>query len=318
MHFVSHDAHDSLMVVVVVGVVEGVTAGADMTGWVTDAGETIEVQAGQDRSVRTPRACPSRHRSDQIRVDRRRPHTVVLAFAGHVARCGSVGNSTQQELGMKIVGAFLVGVGMLSCLSARAELVDLGVTTRDTASGLEWLDLSQTTGYSFDELLGQFGTDGKFAGFRYASAIEAQGVLAQLGLPIAPYAVYRSGVLSAALARFDALFGLNVGGAGPAYGFAAEVGDALPGYPGYHAAYFGFPTTLNTDLPLSEIEGGFGDLLVSTREVTVGYASGYKDRNLGYFVVRQVSAVPEPQTLALMLGGLLLTTAVVRRRRRRR
>ena len=217
---------------------------------------------------------------------------------------------------MKIIGALLVGAGILSSFSARADLIDQGLTTRDTASGLEWLDLSQTSGYSFNEVVSNFGAGGLFAGYRFATTVETQGILAQIGLPIVAYTQYPNGTLSAALAKFDALFGLNVAGLGPAYGFSAEVGDAIPGYAGYHEVYYGFPMSLNTDLPLSEIDGAYGNLLISTREVTVGYASAYKDHNLAHFLVRNVSAVPEPQAFALLLGGLLLTSAVVRRRSR--
>jgi (2R)-sulfolactate sulfo-lyase subunit alpha len=44
IHFVLHDAHDSVAVVVV----EGVAAGTDMTGWIMDEDRTIAVQARQD------------------------------------------------------------------------------------------------------------------------------------------------------------------------------------------------------------------------------------------------------------------------------
>ena len=44
IHFVLHDAKDTVAVVVV----EGVTAGTDMTGWIMDNDKTIEVAAKQD------------------------------------------------------------------------------------------------------------------------------------------------------------------------------------------------------------------------------------------------------------------------------
>ena len=44
IHFVLHDAKDTVAVVVV----EGVTAGTDMTGWIMDEDKTIQVQAKQD------------------------------------------------------------------------------------------------------------------------------------------------------------------------------------------------------------------------------------------------------------------------------
>lgn len=44
IHFVLHDAKDTVAVVVV----EGVTAGTDVTGWIMDEDKTIQVQAKQD------------------------------------------------------------------------------------------------------------------------------------------------------------------------------------------------------------------------------------------------------------------------------
>ncbi len=44
IHFVLHDARDTVAVVVV----EGVTAGTDMTGWIMDEDRTIAVKARQD------------------------------------------------------------------------------------------------------------------------------------------------------------------------------------------------------------------------------------------------------------------------------
>ena len=44
IHFVLHDAKDTVAVVVV----EGVTAGTEMTGWIMDDDKTIKVHARQD------------------------------------------------------------------------------------------------------------------------------------------------------------------------------------------------------------------------------------------------------------------------------
>ena len=44
IHFVLHDARDTVAVVVV----EGVKAGTAMTGWIMDEDKTIQVQARQD------------------------------------------------------------------------------------------------------------------------------------------------------------------------------------------------------------------------------------------------------------------------------
>ena len=44
IHFVLHDAHDSVAVVVV----EGVKAGAEMTGWIMDEDRQVRLLARQD------------------------------------------------------------------------------------------------------------------------------------------------------------------------------------------------------------------------------------------------------------------------------
>ena len=44
IHFVLHDPHDSVAVVVV----EGVKAGQDLTGWIMDEDRTIALKARQD------------------------------------------------------------------------------------------------------------------------------------------------------------------------------------------------------------------------------------------------------------------------------
>lgn len=44
IHFVLHDAKDTVAVVVV----EGVKAGTDMTGWIMDEDRTIQVKSRQD------------------------------------------------------------------------------------------------------------------------------------------------------------------------------------------------------------------------------------------------------------------------------
>ena len=44
IHFVLHDPHDSVAVVVI----EGVKAGQDLTGWIMDEDRTISLKARQD------------------------------------------------------------------------------------------------------------------------------------------------------------------------------------------------------------------------------------------------------------------------------
>jgi len=212
----------------------------------------------------------------------------------------------------------------LICLSlialpaiANADLVDRGLQTYDTQSGLEWLDLSQTRGLSYTEVSAQFGAGGLYDGYRYATSLEAQALLGEFGLPIVSYTMYASNTWAANLASFDALLGLNVGGLGPAYAFAAETGDTVGG--NYQQLFYGYGSAMNTAMNADPADAfGAGDRLISKyAEVTVGYAASYAERNLSHFLVRDgapVTAVPEPETWALMLAGLMGVGAASRRR----
>ena len=200
---------------------------------------------------------------------------------------------------------------------AHADLVDRGLQTYDTQSGLEWLDLSQTRGLSFDEVSAQLGVGGLYAGYRYATTLEAQTLLGEFGLPIVSYTTYAANTWAPNLANFDALLGLNVGGLGPAYGFEAETGDVVGG--SYHTLFYGTGSAMNTALNADPGDAfGAGDRLIShSAEVTVGYSASYAERNLSHFLVRTavpVTAVPEPGTYALMLAGLAGVGWVSRRR----
>ena len=62
IHFVLHDAKDTVAVVVV----EGVCAGAAMTGWIMDEDRMVEVTAGQDIPIGHKLAIKSIRSGDTI------------------------------------------------------------------------------------------------------------------------------------------------------------------------------------------------------------------------------------------------------------
>lgn len=63
------------------------------------------------------------------------------------------------------VSAFLVATST----GANATLVDNGSFTTDTATRLDWLDLTASRRLSFDEVSSQFGAGQTFEGWRFAS-----------------------------------------------------------------------------------------------------------------------------------------------------
>lgn len=66
-------------------------------------------------------------------------------------------------------------------LGANAAILDLGTITRDTATGLDWLDVTQTRGVSYDDVIAQMGVGGAYEGWRYAMPAELDQLIVNFG-----------------------------------------------------------------------------------------------------------------------------------------
>jgi len=55
--------------------------------------------------------------------------------------------------------------------------------TLDTDTGLEWLDLTESQGLSYNEVVAGMGAGGTYEGWRYASVAEVYGPLTNAGIP---------------------------------------------------------------------------------------------------------------------------------------
>ncbi len=76
------------------------------------------------------------------------------------------------DASMKSTIPFLLGI-MLSA-SVNAGIIDLGNVTRDTTTGLEWLDLTETNNRTYVDIsVNQLGAGGEFEGWRVATTSEA-------------------------------------------------------------------------------------------------------------------------------------------------
>ena len=91
-----------------------------------------------------------------------------------------------------------------------------GALTRDTAQGLDFLDLEGTFGRSFQDVSSQLGSDGEFAGFRYATAAEIINLVGNYNSPATPSGTPR---LTALLDVSFNLVGLDF-----SPGFSADIG----------------------------------------------------------------------------------------------
>ena len=177
----------------------------------------------------------------------------------------------------------LVVVVALCATSASAALVDNGATTVDTATNLEWLDLTATLGLSYsDALASSYVT---VDGYRAATSLEVAQLFNNAGIGTLDN-LAREVDFAGATALLDTL-GCTLApavcatSANPsATGFA----EWTPGT-GRRALY-------RTD----SINGGRGAATIQSSFVTTA------DAGIGTFLVR---AVPEPSTAVLLLGGMI-------------
>jgi hypothetical protein len=72
-------------------------------------------------------------------------------------------------------------IGLTLSVSAHAAIIDLGSITRDTSTGLDWLDVNQTLGQSYNQISAQLGIGGAYEGYRYATVQEFDQLLVNFG-----------------------------------------------------------------------------------------------------------------------------------------
>jgi len=77
----------------------------------------------------------------------------------------------------KLIALFL----LLSSINTHASIVDLGIITRDTGTGLDWLDVTETRGISYNQVIAQMGAGAAYEGWRYATASELDLLITNFG-----------------------------------------------------------------------------------------------------------------------------------------
>lgn len=64
-----------------------------------------------------------------------------------------------------------------AAFNSHAAIIDYGSFLSDSATGLDWLDVTTTVNRSFNDVSNQFGTGGDFQGWRYATGSEFNTLL---------------------------------------------------------------------------------------------------------------------------------------------
>lgn len=208
----------------------------------------------------------------------------------------------------------LLTIGLIVAMNTHAAIVDQGSYLTDTASGLGWLDVTESINMSRNQVSTELAAGGKFFGWRYATGAEflqlASNATGQsMTNPAAYYSlptnITLDGLVAMLGSSLDAYY-LHFYGktfndylGDPAYSQHYTLGllsDELPNQTG--TAYFGgYLNDMNWN-------GYSQDAL---QAYFVGFGPDVKAYNVGSFLVRTTNAVPEPETLALIglgLGGI--------------
>lgn len=201
-----------------------------------------------------------------------------------------------------VTAAFLLSLNISSAEAAfisQDSSFGADTITRDTDTGLEWLDLTQSVGLSVDEVADEFGAGGIYEGFSYARGSDVETL-------------------------FFTSAGITPGLQGPGEVAVWDLANLLGITDAFFFVSFGhyLPDLSSPTAGLGSLEPliPFGDVAASRAIVDDnGFAFDEGAANVGSFLIRSTTPtavpVPEPGTAFLLLTGLAVL-AYGRRRKR--
>ena len=194
-------------------------------------------------------------------------------------------------------GIFVFSVLGLS-INANALLIDNGTFTTDDSTELDWLDLTETAGMSYDDVSSQLGSGGLFYGWRYATQYEVSTLFDSVGgngiYSVSGNSHQENNIITQLLE----LWGSTNGQSDSIF---ITDGFIAPGFINMGRANgiaYNFSPHLNNMLLTS-----IGPIPVSAGDLGIGSA-----------LVRDAVSVPEPSTFLLLGAGLIGIISAVKRK----
>lgn len=199
--------------------------------------------------------------------------------------------------------------GLSGTQSAQAALIERdwqvsgdGLITYDTGTGLEWLDLTETVGYSWNDMAQELSTGMLFAGFRHATRSEVDSLIDAAGLVW--HGLSATANDQGLIANYHSLLGITQtdfnayapNGIQNEYAFGLFNEPAYEIISGESTHYYSF-VLRNYVFDYTSVK-------------TVGWLDYRSAGSLGHHLVREV---PEPVTM-MLFGIGFLSLAVTRRK----
>ena len=185
-----------------------------------------------------------------------------------------------------MIRILLLGLIIFFTNGIYASLIDNGDYTTDTESGLDWLDLTFSKGYSYNDLISETSSGGVFEGYRLATMSQVDSLYISAGLPT-------SGNSTVDFLSVDSLIDL-IGATSTQSGYAQSIGiTATPAeFSGHKVA--GLDFYFDSGQPTYSL---INNLV---------YGDSFGPDSVGGWLVREAISVPEPSSLLILLTGFLL------------
>ena len=200
---------------------------------------------------------------------------------------------------------FLV-LALLPAPLTQAALIDNGGFTTDTALGLDWLDMSNTVGNSYNQTLTAISAGGSLVGWRFATSAEFDGLInAAVGTPYTQEGVWDAAILGQ-MTTLQGYLGSTFTVSG-LYAFVHGHVDSSH-LSVTDARSFGW--SLIDDLG---VEANKGWVRPVSDPLLIDASKDYTNSKLGSFLVRATS-VPDTGSTAALLSLGVVALAFARRR----
>lgn len=206
-------------------------------------------------------------------------------------------------------------VAFLSLMTSvsHASLIDRGIHTLDTETGLEWLDLSATYTRSYNSVVDNLRPGGLYDGYRYANRSEVTNFFLDAGLTFGADYNNPDRRNFDRYVVFQNLVGITFEYT-PANNFGLVGADTAAIFSGDLPHTFGYSLVEAIDYSRAFTQDGARGYSTATIIDPVNYPGNGFATSWGSWLVKNSAQVPEPTTFFLFLAGAI--ALMVRRKPR--